>query len=80
MTDKQGAFAELETSSGQSKADLFSTKKELGATIQYIDALNTEYSTSSSRRTTLSPRQKQTSKVSSGRLPKAVRDREQGDG
>jgi len=42
MTDKQGALADLETGLGQQKDDLASTKKELGATVQYIATLNNE--------------------------------------
>jgi len=42
MTDKQGALADLETGLGQQKDDLASTKKELGATVQYISTLNNE--------------------------------------
>jgi chromosome segregation ATPase len=42
MTDKQGALAELETGLGQQKDDLASTKKELGATVQYIGTLHNE--------------------------------------
>merc|ERR1719238_1845081 len=42
MTDKQGALADLETGLGQQKEDLSSTKKELGATVQYIATLNNE--------------------------------------
>jgi len=42
MTDKQGALADLETGLGQQKDDLASTKKELGATVQYIGTLNNE--------------------------------------
>ena len=42
MTAKQGALAELETGLGQSKEDLASTKKELGATVQYIGTLHNE--------------------------------------
>merc|ERR1719446_2032220 len=42
MTDKQGALADLETGLGQQKEDLASTKKELGATIQYIGTLHNE--------------------------------------
>merc|ERR1719238_2462318 len=42
MTDKQGALADLETGLGQQKDDLASTKKELGATVQYIGTLHNE--------------------------------------
>jgi chromosome segregation ATPase len=42
MTDKQGALADLETGLGQQKDDLSSTKKELGATVQYIGTLHNE--------------------------------------
>jgi len=42
MTDKAGSLAELETGLGQSKDDLASTKKELGATVQYISSLHNE--------------------------------------
>jgi len=42
MTDKSGSLAELETGLGQSKDDLASTKKELGATVQYISTLHNE--------------------------------------
>jgi chromosome segregation ATPase len=42
ITDKQGALADLETGLGQQKEDLASTKKELGATVQYISTLHNE--------------------------------------
>jgi chromosome segregation ATPase len=42
MTDKQGALADLETGLNQQKEDLASTKKELGATVQYIGTLHND--------------------------------------
>merc|ERR1712107_466696 len=42
LTDKEGAFADLQTGLGDQKAELASTQNELGATNQYIHSLHLE--------------------------------------